>query len=125
MAARVVTGTLKFDNISTVMKELHWLPLEYRIKYKVLLLIYKCINNLAPAYLSSLLAYYKPTRTLRSSSKQLLQIPKCRLRNFGENAFSHFGPKIWNSLPVEIKYAKSVEQFKSKLKTYLFKQCYL
>ena len=125
MAARVVTGTLKFDNISTVMKELHWLPVEYRIKYKVLLLIYRCINNLAPAYLSSLLAYYHPTRTLSSSSKQLLQIPKCRLRNFGENAFSHFGPKIWNSLPVEIKYAKSVEQFKSKLKTYLFKQCYL
>ena len=79
------------------------------------------MNYLALTYLSSLLAYYQPTRTLRSSSKQLLQILK--LRNFSENAFSHFGPKIWNSLPVEIKYTKSVKQFKSK--TYLFKQCYL
>ena len=124
MAARVVTGTQKYDHISPVLEKLHWLPVQSRINYKVLLFIYKCLNNIAPVYLSSLLLSYQPTRALRSCHKQLLQIPRSKLKNFGDNAFSSFAPKLWNTLPEDIRCADTLDKFKSKLKTHLFLKCY-
>eukprot|EP00918_Siedleckia_nematoides_P064389 GHVU01140017.1.p1 GENE.GHVU01140017.1~~GHVU01140017.1.p1 ORF type:complete len:519 (-),score=24.55 GHVU01140017.1:616-2172(-) len=54
-AARLITRQKKFERITPILKELHWLPLEQRINYKVLVLTYKCLNGLAPSYLSQLL----------------------------------------------------------------------
>uniref|UniRef100_A0AAR2KJT6 Reverse transcriptase domain-containing protein n=1 Tax=Pygocentrus nattereri TaxID=42514 RepID=A0AAR2KJT6_PYGNA len=65
-AARVLTRTRKFDHISPVLSALHWLPVKFRIDYKILLLTYKALNGLAPQYLSELLSYYEPSRLLRS-----------------------------------------------------------
>ena len=120
MAARIVTCRGKYEHISPVLKELHWLNVDKRIKYKVLLNTYKCMNNLSPAYLSSLLSSYEPSRQLRSSSKQLLNVPRCKLRTFGENAYCSYAPRLWNVLPADIKSSSSIGQFKSKLKSYSF-----
>ena len=52
MAARVVAGLRKRDNITDTMCRLHWLPVTDRIQFKVLLLTFKALNNLAPEYIS-------------------------------------------------------------------------
>ena len=107
-AARVVTRTGKFDHITPVLKQLHWLPVRYRIVFKILLLVYKALNGTAPSY-SELLKYHTSKRKLRSSSQHLLATPKARL---------------WNSIPLELRSSSSIAIFKRHLKTYLFKQAF-
>ncbi len=74
-AARVLTRSRKYDNITQILQSLHWLPIKFRISYKILLLNYKAINDLAPAYLTNLLSRYNPTRSLRSQNSGLLVVP--------------------------------------------------
>ena len=50
-AARLITGTKKYDHISPVLRDLHWLKIDERIDYKVLLLVFKCLRNEGLAYL--------------------------------------------------------------------------
>ncbi len=71
-AARVLTWSRKYDHITPILQSLHWLPIEFRISYKILLLAYKALNDLAPAYLTNLLSRYNPTRSLRSQNSGLL-----------------------------------------------------
>ena len=90
----------------------------FRIDFKVLLLVFKCLNGLGPSYLSDL--SYQPSRILRSSGTGLLIVPRVRTKTHGEAAFSHFGPRLWNSLPEGIRTAETVGVFKGRLKTHLF-----
>ena len=48
-AARVICGPKKFDHITAILKELHWLPVSYRISFKIALIAYKRIEGQAPA----------------------------------------------------------------------------
>ncbi len=123
-AARVVTRTSKYDHITPVLKSLHWLPVSQRIQFKILLITFKCLNGLAPAYLVDLLERYCPVRNLRSQDELLLVIPKSRLKRYGDRAFYMAAPLLWNALPSTLRKATSVESFKSRLKTYLFKEAY-
>ena len=86
-AARLVSVSNKHDHITAILRELHWLPVEKRITYKILLITFKCLNNLAPSYLSDLITQYKPTRTLRSGFMNLLVIPRTNTIRYGEKAF--------------------------------------
>ena len=123
-AARLVTRT-KPANITPVLKQLHWLPISFRIEYKVLLLCYKCLNDLAPSYLSSMLVPYVPKKEgLRSAEKGELEKPVARLKTYGDRAFSVKAPRLWNSLPQSLRECPSLECFKDKLKTYLFKRAF-
>ena len=61
-AARIVTFTKKTDHITPVLRKLHWLPVQYRIIFKILLLVYKGVNGLAPAHISELLQYRTRSR---------------------------------------------------------------
>ena len=119
-AARLVTGTKRREHITSVLQNLHWLPIKKRIIYKILLLTYKSLKGLAPDYLKDLLDQYVPTRTLRSGAKHLLCVPRVWTKNYGEQAFSFCGPKLWNDLPSFIKQATSVDIFKKDLRTFLF-----
>ena len=89
--------------------------------FKVALLTYKCVNNLAPSYLKELIAIRKPTvKNVRLDTDYfLLECPPCPSFVNTEKAFSLCSPKIWNSLPFEIRSACSVSQFKTLLKIYL------
>jgi len=120
-AARVVSKTKKFDHISPVLKSLHWLPIRKRIEFKTLLLSYRCVNGMAPQYLAELLTPYVPSRKLRSADQNLLHVPACRLKSYGEKCFSVSAPKAWNNLPLDIKMSSSLDMFKKRLKTHLFK----
>ena len=119
-AARVLTKTRGRAHITPVLKSLHWLPVCFRIDFKVLLLVFKCLNGLGPSYLSKLLLPYEPSRTLRSSGSRLLVIPKVRTHTHGEASFQFYGPRLWNSLPEDLRAAENVHVFKSRLKTHLF-----
>ena len=122
-AARLVTGTKRTDHIKPVLKDLHWLPVEARIIFKILFMSYKILHGLAPQYLTSLIKIHQPPRTLRSSHRCLLALPSSRPRTstYGERTFLHASPKLWNSIPEDIKRAKTITIFKTKLKTFLFK----
>uniref|UniRef100_A0A669DS15 Reverse transcriptase domain-containing protein n=1 Tax=Oreochromis niloticus TaxID=8128 RepID=A0A669DS15_ORENI len=119
-AARVLTKTRGRAHITPVLQSLHWLPVCFRIDFKVLLLVFKCLNGLGPSYLSDLLLPYEPSRTLRSSGTGLLIVPKVRTHTHGEAAFQWYGPRLWNSLPEELRAAENVHVFKNRLKTHLF-----
>ena len=121
-AARLILNRNKFCHITPLLYELHWLLIESRIKFKVLIFIYKSLHDLAPTYLADLLTFYVPSRTLRSSSNLDLVVPRYNKNRFGACAFSVFGPKAWNDLPYEIKSASSIDIFIKLLKTHLFSQ---
>ena len=124
-AARLVSRTRKFDHITPILKDLHWLPVEARIRFKILLLTFKIINGNAPVYLRDLLDLYVPARDLRSSDKLRLTQPRGNFNKiYGQRAFSVCAPVLWNDLPFEIKTARNVDSFKRNLKTYLFTQFY-
>ena len=81
-AARVIVRSRKFDHIAPLLIELHWLPVEQRIIFKISLFTFKVINSLAPSYLSKLLEPYVLTCMLRSSSQLLLLEPKFSLKTY-------------------------------------------
>ena len=123
-AAKLIHGIGRWERIEPPLKDLHWLPVSYRIKFKVLLLVYKSLNDKGPLYLKELLVPYNPSRNLRSASALKLSVPKSRLKTCGDKAFCVIGPKLWNSLPCSIKSSPSVASFKKSLKTHFFKQAF-
>ena len=122
-AARLVTLTRKYDSITPVLKELHWLPVEFRIQYKIILQVFKTLNDMGPKYLSDKL-HLKKKRGLRSDNKKLLQIPTSRLKSYGDRAFSVAGPRLWNDLPDNLRLCTKLDIFKRDLKTHLFNKAY-
>ena len=124
-AARIIAKTNRRQHITPVLCKLHWLPVQYRVTFKILLFTYKALNDIAPGYLKELLHVYVPGRSnLRSSSKFLLTVPRSRLVSCGDKSFSVAAPSLWNSLPLHIRLAQSVDSFKKLLKTYLFQMAF-
>lgn len=121
-AARIVTRTCKRAHITPILSSLHWLPVAARIKYKILLLTFKCIHGTAPAYLCKLIRIYQPRRSLRSEDQHLLTQGNPRTKAHGDRAFKNCAPILWNALPQQIRVIDEVESFKSAVKTYLFKE---
>ena len=77
-AAKLVSRKRKFDSVTPLLQELHWLPIEQRIQYKVALLVYKSLNGCGPLYLAELLKHYSPAHDLRSAASKLLFVPKIK-----------------------------------------------
>ena len=123
-AARLITGTKQYDHIKPAFQKLYCLPVESRIIFKVILITFKILHGLSPAYLSSLLQEHYPSRCLRSSSKSLLTVPTMNSVTCGERAFSFCAPASWYTLPDCLKKAASFSSFKSALKTFLFRKFY-
>ena len=124
-AARVLSRTSLREHITPILQQLHWLPVKYRIDFKILLLTFKALHNLAPPYLTDLVNIYTPSRSLRSSHSISLVSPRIRLTTMGARTFSFVAPRLWNSLPPNIRNCDSLQIFKSRLKTYLFTQAYV
>jgi hypothetical protein len=106
------------------LSNLHWLPVKQRIDFKVLSLTYRSLHASAPSYLSELLIPQPTPRVTRSSDSGRLVVPLTKLKSFGDRAFSCYGPKIWNSLPADIRTAPDMTSFKRKLKTHLFRSAF-
>ena len=121
-AARVVTVTKKFDHITPVLIQLHWLRVHFRISFKVLLLVYKALIGMAPLYIMELLSHCTCSRSLRATDQKLLAVPKSRLKPYGDRAFSVAAPKLWNERPLDLRNLDTINLFKKHLKTDRFKK---
>lgn len=119
-AARIITRTRRTQHITSVLRDLHWLPISYRIQYKMMTLVWRALHDTAPQYMKDLLTVHVPVRSLRSKDKMLLHVPKTRTIRFGSRSFQYAAPTIWNSLPVKLRTTESYYLFKADLKTYLF-----
>ena len=117
-AACVLSKTLKYDHTEPILKNLHFLHVYDRIRYKSLL-TWKRLNGMAPSYITELLSPYTPEHSLRSSDKSLSSVPRTK-SSLGDRAFSVAAPKLWNSLPTDLRQATSLHHFKSGHKTFLF-----
>uniref|UniRef100_A0A8C6NVU5 Reverse transcriptase domain-containing protein n=1 Tax=Nothobranchius furzeri TaxID=105023 RepID=A0A8C6NVU5_NOTFU len=120
-AARVLMKTRRREHITPVLQSLHWLPVCFRINFKVLLMVFKCLNGLGPSYLSP----YEPSWSLRSSGRRLLVVPKVRTHTHSEVSFQYYGPRLWNELPEDLRAAENVHVFKSRLKTHQFRLAFI
>ena len=118
-ACRIIFGLKRHTSIDDFLKKLHWLKVRERIEFKVILLTYKCLNGLAPSYLSELLQY----NNLSGSRIHSLKSSHTR-SSLGNRSFSSCAPQLWNNLPVDLKQCQRLETFKRKLKTFLFSKSY-
>jgi len=120
-AARVVVwGSRRISTNSVgLLKQLHWLPVEWRIKFKIACITYKTISTTQPAYLYSSLKHYTPSHTLRSSDSKLLFVPRVRTC-LGSCSFAVAAPTIWNSLPLAIRSSGSTYSLRRQLKTFFY-----
>jgi len=104
LSARLVTGIGLRDHVTPALQQLHWLPVQYRITFKLCLLMHKIYTNRAPSYLTDKVtatADLQSRAGLRSASTSKYQIPRTRIK-FGERSFSYVGPSTWNSLPYHV-----------------------
>ena len=103
------------------LANLHWLLIDLPVEFKILIITWKTLHGLAPAYIKDLHQSYLPARDLRSSKKSLLAVPAFNINSYGRRAFSVAAPLLWNSLPQHIRDAGSRNIFKRQLKTILFR----
>ena len=95
----------KYEHVTPVLQELHWLSVEYKIIFKINLLTFKCLHDAAPSYLQELLETYKPARSLRSFSAPLMLKPvKYNMETYGLRSFSAHVPLLWNEVPANYFY---------------------
>ena len=123
--ARLITFSSKFNHITPILKDLHWLPINERIKFKILILTFKALHDLSPSYIQELINLYRPSRTLRSSTSLRLNPTSYNLKSYGSRAFAVASPQLWNDLPEQIKNSDNLQTFKTRLKTYLFKEIFV
>ena len=104
-----------------VLRDLHWLPVQQRIWYKIALLTFKALHGQAPVYIRDLIVEHKPRRALRSASKCLMSPPKItKTKFYGDRAFASAAPCVWNGLPQKLRAITNIDSFKEDLKTHLF-----
>ena len=106
---------IRRDGIEPYLQELHWLKIQERIEFKILLLTFKAIHGLAPPYLSNLVKYNS------SGSRDIILFCPS---NTSSKAFSAAAPKLWNNLPHSIKQLSDIDMFKRMLKAHLFRKSY-
>ena len=115
-------------DMTPLLKELHWLPVQQIIRFKILCIIFKAIHRSesAPCYLTEILSIDEPSyRTRNSAGVRLAPFSfkshgKQASCQYGHRALSVAGPKLWNVLPSEIRSLVQYDGFKSRLKTFLF-----
>ena len=116
-AARLVCKTIKStaESLDTVISDFHWLKVEFRIMYKILLITHHCVYKNAPEAVAALVTISDSQRTIRLVETKYES-------SYGARAFSHAGPKLWNLLPNNICLQSDTEKFKKMLKTFLMTQ---
>ena len=123
-AARLIHLSSRYEHVTSLLIQRHWLPIEQRITFKIAVITFKALHGSAPDYITELIKPYTPSRSLRSSNKLLLFKPRFNLKTYGGRSFTMAAPSVWNTLPLEVRSCCSLSSFKSKLKTLLFKASY-
>jgi Reverse transcriptase (RNA-dependent DNA polymerase)/Endonuclease-reverse transcriptase len=121
-AVRLILDLNLRDHVTPGLRQLHWLPVRWRVQHKLCTIMQSIHTGRCPVYMTKCVQSEanKTTRTgLRSSNSSLYVTPRLRTR-FGERAFSFAGPAAWNSLPAELRDSNNVLTFRSHLKTHFF-----
>ena len=121
--ARIVLQERSRARSTPLMQQLHWLPIEWRIRFKLATLTFKALHICRPPYLADHIQLHTTPRSTRSSSSQLLFVPRHNL-SFGSQAFRVSAPKFWNTLPLHIGQSQSLSTFRRHLKTPYFQLAY-
>lgn len=110
---------------STNLLRLHWLPIPYRILFKLAVITYKVRSTSSPSYLHNLVKEKTAncTKRLRSMSAPMLVQPHTK-NNISQRAFRNASPFVWNSLPTSVRNSLSLGTFKSRLKTFYFQEAF-
>ncbi len=95
----IQNGSNIWSHITPILKSLHWLPVAYRIQFKILTLTYRALHGQASTYVAELLHPYSSTCSHRSNMLNLLSVPCTRLKTCGDQAFEAVAPKLWNAYP--------------------------
>ena len=111
-----------FDSITHLLKQLDWLSVHYRIKYKLSLTIHKAIHHNSPDYLASHIHLHTPTTPLLTLPNTfILTTPHLRkLHSSNIRSFALSVPYNWNSLPNNLRTNTSTPSFKRYLKMYYY-----
>ena len=122
-SARLVFCAPRNCHVTPLLKELHWLPVRARIDFKILVITFKILNGLAPKYLQNLVKVMEPSKynlRRKDSGVLLARPPRILKKTMGDRAFQAAAPNLWNQLPIETRSVKSLDIFKSRIKTFLF-----
>ena len=117
-AARLVFSASRYDHITPLLRQLHWLKAPEWVEFKLAVLVYKCRQRTAPSYLFEELcqpADLEARRRLRSASSSSLVVRRTRLSTVGDRAFPVADARIWNGLPPHVTSAPSLPVFRSRL----------
>ena len=109
---RVISQTTRYTSITPILNELHWLPINKRCQFKILLLTFKSLNGCAPEYLCDMLNVYMPNRSLRYTAFTSLVPYRYGFIRLGKRLFGTSAAKLWNELPRNIQRAYSITMFK-------------
>jgi hypothetical protein len=126
-AARLVYGSRKYDHVTPLLRDLHWLRVPERITFRLAVLAYRCQNGLAPQYLADefhRVADVESRRRLRSASTAALVVPVTAHSTIGDRAFPVAAARAWNGLPPSVTSSPSLPVFRRRLKTELFARSY-
>ncbi len=124
-AAKLLTKSSKRSHVTPTLISLHWLPVKFRIHFKILIMVFRALHGESPVYIKGMLKPYNSIRNLRSSNQILLVVPRSRLKTKGDCAFEVVAPKLWKALPLELRSVDSVDIFEMQLKTHLFKLAFV
>ena len=122
MCARLICNESKYCHTTPLLVDLHWLPVKFRIEFKILLIVLKIFRGLTPSYLSFLITSKSVSKyILRGSSDgTLLSFPNIKPKDtLGKRAFVFVAPKLWNALPSVIRETNCIGTFKRQMKTFL------
>jgi len=123
-AARLICRIKKFEHISTSLQYLHWLPVVFRPRFKLLCIVFRALRGVGPLDLQELICPYRPTRSLRSESKNLLYVPACHTATYGNRLFTVETAILWNDLPQEVRDAENLSSFKRLPKTHFLNSAF-
>ena len=126
-AARFVAGATSRTHFSAMMKSLHWLPIAYRIRFKLCVLMHGVHNGTSPSYLTDTttpISSLPGHRHLRSAMTTEYEILRTRTK-FGDRAFSVAVLREWIALPADIRNITDLSSFKRALKTHSFVLAYV
>ena len=119
--AHICTNTFDYTvSSSSLIKQLKWMDIATRFSYFIGILMFKFVNGLLPPTLKDQFTFVKDIHSFstRSSFAEDIALPKCRTE-FLKRTLCYTGPKLWNSLPLELKNSSSIESFKSNFKNFL------
>ena len=117
---------LRIHVSTAVRRDLHWLPIQARIQFKLNIITRNCLVGQAPAYLTELCHFINEIparRNLRSATQVQLLVPRFRKERSGRRGFSISSPQLWNLLPTDIRLLyKEPQLFRRRLKTHYMQQ---